>query len=384
MKKMLKALFGGIACASVVFALTSCGDDAKVTETQTETQAEFFTVTYYDGETVLKTERLEAGSEVPSFNPTKEGYKFLGWYGTPTFSHKYDFSNKIDGNLSLFACFKSATYVEDTRTWYVLGNAVNGPLKESKWGANLTDELKLTKKDVEGANVYEITLDLYKFSELQFGINTSWHDQRGAGYLTSGFYDGVEYLVSAAGLAKDDRKANIKVAVEGNYTFTLTTNPGEDYYDTEDANYSEANKEAYNYNDFDEITFTYNGPVKGNSQPVEEPDLESYQLIIKGTMTSWEASERYNSENLKVEFDYTFAAGDEFGFAWFKDATETGYGEFINYTCIGTTGNGNANFEAKDPENGNNNFVAKAAGEYKIVVEISAKRVVTVNFLVKE
>ena len=373
-KKIVRTLIGGIACAAIAFALTSCGEDNNALTT-TETAAEFFTVTYYDGETVLKTERLEAGAEVPSFTPTKDGYKFLGWYGTPNFSHKYDFSNKIDGDLSLFACFKSAQYVEDTRTWYVLGNATNGPLKESKWGANLTEELKLTKKDVEGANVYEITLDLYKYSELQFGINTSWHDQRGAGYLATTFYDGTECLVSAAGLAKDDRKSNIKVAVEGNYTFTLTTNPGEDYYDTEDANYSEANKEGFNYNDFDEITFTYNGPVKGDTQPVEEPDLESYQLIIKGTMTSWEASARYDSEDLKVTFDYTFAAGDEFGFAWFKDATEEGYGTYVDYTCLGTTGNGNSNFEASG-----NNFKAVNAGTYTIVVEISPKRVVTVNF----
>ena len=101
-------------------------------------------------------------------------------------------------------------------------------------------------------------------------------------------------------------------------------------------------------------------------------------------MTNWEPSVRYDSDDLKVEFDYTFAQGDEFGFAWFKDATETGYGEYINYTCIGTTGNGNSNFVAKDHENGNDNYVALNAGTYKIVVEISAKRVATVNFIVEE
>ena len=68
-KKIVRTLIGGIACAAIAFTLTSCGEDNN-TLTTTETAAEFFTVTYYDGETVLKTERLEAGAEVPSFTPT--------------------------------------------------------------------------------------------------------------------------------------------------------------------------------------------------------------------------------------------------------------------------------------------------------------------------
>ena len=388
MKKIVKALFGGIACATVAFTLASCGEDATTTgTTQTQTTApdvQYFTVTYYDGDTVLKTEKVEEGKKATSFTPEKEGVKFIGWYGTPKFTHKYDFTKKVTGDISLFACFKNATYTEDTRTWYILGNGSKGLLKQSGWGTTINDSMMLTKKDVEGANVYEITLDLYEGDEFQFGINSSWHNQRGAGYLVSTLYEGTEYVVSASGLAKDTRKSNIKVAVEGNYTFTLTTNPNEDYYDTKDASYTSENREAFNYNDFDEITYTYNGAVKGDDVVVPEPDLESYQLIIKGTMTSWEPSSRYDSENLKVSFNYTFAKDDEFGFAWFKDATDTGWGTYINYTAIGTTGNGNSNFYAADHDNGNDNFKALEAGEYTIIIEISKDRVPTVNFVVAE
>ena len=49
------------------------------------------------------------------------------------------------------------------------------------------------------------------------------------------------------------------MAVSGNYTFTLTTYPGEDVYDTEDSYYTEETKENFNMNPYDTITWTYNG-----------------------------------------------------------------------------------------------------------------------------
>ncbi len=52
------------------------------------------------------------------------------------------------------------------------------------------------------------------------------------------------------------------VAVAGNYTFTLTTYPGEDEYETDDANYTEENKENFNINPYDVITWTYNGAAQ--------------------------------------------------------------------------------------------------------------------------
>lgn len=47
--------------------------------------------------------------------------------------------------------------------------------------------------------------------------------------------------------------------MSGNYTFTLTTYPGEDIYEESAADYSEDNKEAFNINMYDTIDWTYNG-----------------------------------------------------------------------------------------------------------------------------
>lgn len=372
-KRFIGILLGGIALATAsTVVLTSCNNQDVATQT--------FKITYRDGDSVLKTIEVKGGTKLEEYTPTKDGYKFLGWYLTPNFSHKYDANSEVTEDVTLFANFKLSQYVEDTRTWYILGNGSKGLLYESNWGKSLKSSMKLVKEDVKDENKFTITLDLHEDDEFQFGINSSWHNQRGGGYLaTTKDGDNECFKVAGGALAKNTKKSNIKCLKDGNYTITLTTNPGEDYYDTADTSYKESEKEAFNYNDFDTITFKYNGAIKEEKEPEKEPDLESFQIIIKGSMSEWKESERYNSTDLKVSFEYTFAQNDEFGFAWFKDASETGYGTYIKYETIGTTGTANSKFEAKGV-----NFLAKEACTVDVVIEISKDRVVTVNFNSKE
>lgn len=367
MKKIVRTLLGGFVVATSFVTLASCGDETKTDATSsvvtTSNVKEFYLVTFYDGTTVLKTETVEEGNKVASYTPEKEGYTFLGWYATPDFNHEFNFDTEITGKTSVFAAFKSNQVVEDTRDWYILGFGTSSILKESNWGGTLTEAMKLTKAD--GKNEFALTVNLAEGDEFQFGINSSWEFQRGAGYMDDYKYEGVEYFTSSAGLgATDTRKSNIKCLVTGNYTFTLTTNPQED--------------DSSKQNNYDKITFKYNG--ESTETPVEDPKLESYQLIIKGTMTDWKESDRMDSDNLKVVFNYSFTADDEFGFVWFLNSEDTGWGTFINYTAIGTTGAANGDFKAANPEGGNNNFKALATNDYIITVVISEDKVATVDF----
>ena len=332
-------------------------------------------VTYYDGETVLKTESVEKGGKATYWLPVKDGYGFEGWFGTPNFSHAFDFDQEITSNTSVFANFKSTNYVEDTRTWYILGNGKSSLLKACGW-SKITDKQKLTRVEADNLNKFEITLNLEEGDEFQFAINSDWENQRGAGYMTD---PGDCFKLAMGSLSSSSKKSNIKVLKSGNYTLTLTTYPGEDYYDTEDSYYTPATKEKFNLSNYDTIVWKYNGEVD-SKYDFTEPDLTSFQLIIKGTMTdpAWSESQRMDSVDLKVEFEYTFHAGDEFGFAWFTGADDTGYGTFINYTCLGTSGNANSKFSAVSEEN--QNFKALEDGTFRIKVAISAKRIVKVNF----
>lgn len=239
MKKIKNVFISFALILGFIFTLASCGKDNRIK------------VTFYDGENVLKVEKVAKGKTATEWTPTKEGYAFEGWFGTPNFNHVYNFENEITEPTSIFASFKSMEYVADTREWIILGNGNSPILKACAWN-NVSDEQKLTKVNAEGINKFQITIQLEKDDEFQFAINNKWENQRGGGYMAD---PGNCFKVAAGALSSNTKKANIKVLKSGTYTFTLVTYPGQDYYDTKDPYYTNGTKEKFNYNDFDTITW---------------------------------------------------------------------------------------------------------------------------------
>ena len=346
-KKVVIYLLAATMLTRTALGVTGCQKNETQTQGEQTVQEseqpgdqtkDMCTVTYYDsdGTTVLDTKEIEKGATPEEFTPEKDGYTFAGWYATPQMSHKFDFTQSIEGDTSVFAGFVS--YVEDTRSFAIVGSGTSPVLLESNWGATIGDAQTMTKEDSKEANIYTITLDLAEGDEFQFAMNSSWNDQRGYGYLETGSQDGTEYFQNAGGLGgADPKRSNIKCAKDGNYTFTLTTYPGEDQYDTENENYSEDNKEAFNINPYDSITFTYNGEAAFAG---EEKQIDYY---IKGAqITGWE--DVYSDETKFVEKDglYTLTVdlteGDEFMFTSLVtvgDSQSVGT-EYIRYTNIAT------------------------------------------------
>lgn len=107
---------------SGMLLLSACGsadavktDAIGATEEMAQTgQAAACVVTYYDsdGKTVLQTEEVEKGACAKEYTPEKDGSIFVGWFATPQMSHKFDFSQAVTEDTSVFAGF--VTYVEDT------------------------------------------------------------------------------------------------------------------------------------------------------------------------------------------------------------------------------------------------------------------------------
>ena len=255
-----------MACMAVgSLAMTGCGSKGEAADTGKKTQQEAskgdeVKVTMYDtdGKTQLDTVSVKKGEAFTAEDPKKDGYTFVGWFVTPELTRKFDPSQPIEQDTSLYAGF--AKYQEDKRDFYIVGNGSGDVLKESNWGAVVGDAQKLKKEDNKEANVYTITLDLKAGDQFQFAMDGSWGDQRGYGYLTTTEQDGTEYFKNSGSLGDASvKKSNIEVAVDGNYTFTLTTYPAEDIYDTEDEHYSEDKKENFNLSPYDTITFVYNG-----------------------------------------------------------------------------------------------------------------------------
>lgn len=277
-----------VIIAALSFSITACGNSSVKTDSvksnagvssavyeasKSETvssnmsasddKANMHTVTYYDsdGTTVLGTEEVEDGGKITETEGKKDGYTFIAWFISPKMTRKFNTDDIIREDKKLYGGF--AKYSEDTREFAILGDGKSDVLKESAWGKVIGDAQKMTKQENSEANIYTITVDLEEGDQFQFAMDSSWGDQRGYGYLATDKIDDTQYLKKEGGLGKTTaQKSNIGVVIGGNYTFTLTTYPADDTYDTEDPEYKEENKENFNYNPYDSITFTYNGTAK--------------------------------------------------------------------------------------------------------------------------
>ena len=352
-------------------ALGAAGCGTKETRTEqvaggtevTETESEVCKVTFYDsdGKTVLSETEVKNGEQLEEYIPEKDGYTFAGWFATPQMSHRFDFSQEITGDTELFAGFVS--YVEDTRSFAILGSGTSPALLESNWGANIGEMQTMTKEDTEGANIYTITLDLEEGDEFQFAINSSWNNQRGYGYLDTIAKDGKEYFKNSGSLGDaSTKRSNIKCAIAGNYTFTLTTYPGEDQYETDNSNYTEENKEAFNINPYDVISWTYNGEATSET---EEKQVDYY---IKGAkITDWKDvysdETKFTEENGIYTLTVTLEEGDEFMFTSLVTVgeNESVGNEYIRYTNIDKDDTESLSFVTGTD---NANLVAVKAGSY--------------------
>lgn len=215
-------------CMAAAMVLTlSLGIAAACTDGE-----EGYTVTFYDGTTVITTRDVEAGGTVAEFEPSdvgyeKEGYNFSGWYATSDFTHDWSFDTAIEQDTNVYSMWTSSQ--QDTRQWLIAGSSsAGGPLAAIGWNGGPiegADGNILTK--TEGKNEFTITINLYVGDQFQFCIqdeNGVWNtdDANGGGARGGQYLIENEYM-SAPGTGLGDGQVNITVSVSGNYTLTLTT-----------------------------------------------------------------------------------------------------------------------------------------------------------------
>ena len=333
-----------------------------------EPETPVFTVTYYDGTTVLKTEEVEEGGYATDWEPeAKEGMEFSDWYVDAGLNRVFDFEGEaITADRNLYAGYV-AVGTDDTRTWAIVGSGQGDILSSSAWGTVITDVHMLEK--TEGENEFTITLDLYEDDQFQFATDTSWMNQRGFGYIPLAdrtmTVDGEEVtpFSGGGGIGETaDKQSNIIVEYPGNYTFTLTTYPDEDYYD------DNVNNGLVSISNFDTITYEYNGPAAELSSTVTE-------FYIKGQdITQW--GDMYNpaTQMTRVGSTYTLTvylkAGDQVMFTSLNVDRETGE------STVGTTYINVTNLDEESASlftAAGNNMTVNTSGEYTFTYDADSK-----------
>lgn len=333
-----------------------------------EPETPVFTVTYYDGTTVLRTEEVEEGGHATYWEPeAKEGMEFSDWYVDAGLNRVFDFEGEsITADRNLYAGYV-AVGTDDTRTWAIVGSGQGDILSSSAWGTVITDVHALEK--TEGENEFTITLDLYEDDQFQFATDTSWMNQRGFGYIPLAdrtmTVDGEEVtpFSGGGGIGETaDKQSNIIVEYPGNYTFTLTTYPDEDYYD------DNVNNGLVSISNFDTITYEYNGPAAELSSTVTE-------FYIKGQdITQW--GDMYNpaTQMTRVGSTYTLTvylkAGDQVMFTSLNVDRETGE------STVGTTYINVTNLDEESASlftAAGNNMTVNTSGEYTFTYDADSK-----------
>lgn len=358
--KKLKWIVMALVLVLGMAAFAACKPD--------EPETPVFTVTYYDGTTVLKTEEVEEGSHATYWEPeAKEGMEFSDWYVDAGLNRVFDFEGEaITADRSLYAGYV-AVGTDDTRTWAIVGSGQGDILSSSAWGTVITDVHALEK--TEGENEFTITLDLYEDDQFQFATDTSWMNQRGFGYIPLAdrtmTVDGEEVtpFSGGGGIGETaDKQSNIIVKYPGNYTFTLTTYPDEDYYD------DNVNNGLVSISNFDTITYEYNGPAAELSSTVTE-------FYIKGQdITQW--GDMYNpaTQMTRVGSTYTLTvylkAGDQVMFTSLNVDRETGE------STVGTTYINVTNLDEESASlftAAGNNMTVNTSGEYTFTYDADSK-----------
>lgn len=358
--KKLKWIVMALVLVLGMAAFAACKPD--------EPETPVFTVTYYDGTTVLKTEEVEKGGHATYWEPeAKEGMEFSDWYVDAGLNRVFDFEGEaITADRSLYAGYV-AVGTDDTRTWAIVGSGQGDILSSSAWGTVITDVHMLEK--TEGENEFTITLDLYEDDQFQFATDTSWMNQRGFGYIPLAdrtmTVDGEEVtpFSGGGGIGETaDKQSNITVEYPGNYTFTLTTYPDEDYYD------DNVNNGLVSISNFDTITYEYNGPAAELSSTVTE-------FYIKGQdITQW--GDMYNpaTQMTRVGSTYTLTvylkAGDQVMFTSLNVDRETGE------STVGTTYINVTNLDEESASlftAAGNNMTVNTSGEYTFTYDADSK-----------
>lgn len=144
---MKKLKWASLALATTlgVSMLAACAPQPDDSDNTVTVPTEY-TVNYYDtdGTTKLKTDMVKEGEKAARWIPSKEGYNFVEWYTTMSYTTAWSFENKITQNTNIYGLFEALppTPVEPEVTQYPVELASDGLTFTYGWeGSQMTVEI---------------------------------------------------------------------------------------------------------------------------------------------------------------------------------------------------------------------------------------------------
>jgi len=264
------------------------------------------TVSWYQGGKLLKEEKVAKGSTIASWTPDAvEGKDFTGWFAEASLTQAFDFTKPINEDTDIFAKFTSNVYVEDTKSYYLIGTG-SGDMKKSGWNHdNSMQNLVMTKTETAGANVYEIEILMYAGDAFQICYGGTYDGQVGIGYVPGVEYaDGTNRYDKNTYTAADKKFATVKDAA-GNVIFE---------------GHDEFNKEYWTWNIFlaegqdgvYKITYTTYPDHPADNQItfelVEKKEAlkETHDMFICGTVSNWDFSDDFKMTPDDTKENFSF------------------------------------------------------------------------------
>jgi len=266
------------------------------------------TVSWYQGSKLLKEEEVEKGTKLTAWEPVVEGKTFTGWYAEASLTEPFDFEKAIEADTDIFAAFKSDAYTEDTNSYYLIGTGA-GDMLQANWDhTNAANALTMTKEDVEGANVYTITLKMYAGDMFQICYGGSWDGQVGIGLMKGAEYaDGYNWYASADVTAADKKFAQVKN--EAGEVVFIGADEYNKTFEVWNAKLAEGQDGIY------KITYTTYPDSKAYNQItfelVEkiEPMSVTHEMHLVGEFNSWKPDDDNADFHLKASDDKSTWSG---------------------------------------------------------------------------
>ena len=375
MKKFLSAfalimvLAISLSCFAACFSETPEEPTDKPTDEATDKPTDKVeednkvTVSWYQGSKLLKEEKIDKGSKVTSWTPDAvEGKDFSGWFAEASLTQEFNFDAAINEDTDIFAKFTSNVFVEDDKSYYLIGTG-SGDMKKSGWNhENSMANLVMTKAENASANVYEIEILMYAGDAFQICYGGTYDGQVGIGYVPGVEYaDGTNRYDQNTYTAADKKFATVKNA-DGTVVFE---------------GHDEFNKEYWTWNIFlaegqdgvYKITYTtYPDHPADNTitfELVEKKDalVETHDMYICGTVSNWDFSDEFKmtADDTKENFSFLLNISEDAEIKLRNKIGDAWFGTTADASAEGpwTLGTGDANLALK-------------AGVYKIAYNVES------------